>query len=101
MTKSQSSSKETICQEADRLVSGDRQKDYGHPFDNFVQVANLFTAFLGDKLTKPVTAEEASLLLVLLKVAREHNAPKRDNRVDIAGYAKVLDMVIEERARRG
>lgn len=91
---------ETICQEADRLVAGDRQKDYGHPFDAFVIVAKLFTALLDKKLKEPITAEEATLLLVLLKVAREGNAPKRDNRVDIAGYAKVLDLVVEERERR-
>jgi hypothetical protein len=92
--------KESVCQEADRLVSGERQNDYGHPLDNFNKVAGLFSAFLGDKLKEPVTADEAGLLLVLLKVAREGNAPKRDNLVDIAGYAKVVELIQEERARR-
>jgi hypothetical protein len=97
---SKSSSTETICQEADRLVSGDRQRDYGHPLDAFIKTAAVWTAILGDKLTKPITAEEASLCLVGLKVVRETNTPKRDNRVDIAGYAKVLDLIVEERERR-
>jgi hypothetical protein len=97
---SKSSSTESICLEADRLVSGDRQRDYGHPLDGFNKTAAIWTAILGEKLVSPITAEEVSLLMVGIKVARETNTPKRDNRVDIAGYAKTLDLVVEERERR-
>ncbi|HZS29601.1 MAG TPA: DUF6378 domain-containing protein, partial [Candidatus Angelobacter sp.] len=40
--------------------------------------------------------EQVSILLVLLKVAREANEHSRDNIVDIAGYARVREMLDEE-----
>lgn len=87
---------ESILAEADRLVSEDRDADYGHPFDNFVRIANLWSAILG----VGVSAEEAALCMVAVKISRELNSPKRDNRADGAGYFKALDMIVEERARR-
>lgn len=36
--------------------------------------------------------------MIAVKISRECHRPKRDNRVDIAGYAEVLDMVIEFQA---
>lgn len=87
---------ETICQEADRLVSTDRQADYGHPLDNWTQTAALWSAIIGHE----VTAEQGLLCMIAAKISRETNAPKRDNLVDIAGYAKCVDLVIKERARR-
>lgn len=87
---------ETICQEADRVVSTDRRADYGHPLDNWTQTAAMWSAILGVE----VTAEQGLLCMIAAKISRETNAPKRDNLVDIAGYAKCVDLVIEERARR-
>lgn len=86
---------ESVTAEADRIVSLDRQEDYGHPADNFSQIANLWSAVLG----VDVTAKQAILCMILVKVARENFHSKRDNRVDIAGYAKVLDLALEELER--
>ena len=80
---------ETVTQEADRIVSGQRQSDYGHPRDNWGQTAALWSAILGHT----VTPQQAVLCMIAAKVSRESRNPKRDNRVDIAGYAKVLDML--------
>lgn len=94
----------TVLSEADQVVTGDRQRDYGHPLDNFTDIADLWTVVLrkrrGMEEYLPVTAEEVALMMDLLKVSRECNTPKRDNRVDGPGYWKCLDMIIEERARR-
>lgn len=87
---------ETICQEADRLVSTDRQADYGHPLDNFTQTAALWSAIIGHE----VTAEQVGLCMIAVKISRATNAIKRDTLVDIAGYAKTIDLVVQERARR-
>lgn len=87
---------ESVLQEADRLVDGARQADYGHPFDNYSLLARLLAPVFGVE----VTPEQAALAMVQVKVARELHRPKRDNRVDLAGYAKVLDMIHEERERR-
>jgi len=88
---------ETILQEADRLVSDDRREDYGHPLDDFGRVTRMAHALWG---RGPETEEEHAMYMILVKLARQVNRAKRDNLVDIAGYAKTLDLVISERARR-
>jgi len=35
--------------------------------------------------------------MIGVKISRECNKPKRDNRIDIAGYAEALDMVVNYR----
>ena len=81
---------ETILQEAQRLVHGPRQQSYGHPFDDFTRTGRMWGAILGREDVPP---ELVALCLIAVKISREVNAPKRDNRVDIAGYAETLDLV--------
>ena len=88
---------ETILQEAQRLTGGDRNTDYGHPLDDFSKVTGMALALWG---RGPQTPEEHAIYMVLVKIAREANRPKRDNRVDGAGYFQTLDMIHAERARR-
>jgi uncharacterized protein DUF6378 len=85
-----------ILEEANRIVEGDRDHDYGHPFDNLSRVALMWTAILGI----PVDPEDVGLCMMAMKISRQVNRPKRDNLVDAAGYAATVQMVIEERARR-
>lgn len=89
-------STETILQEAQRLVHGDRQADYGHPIDDFSRTAKLWSAILGF----PVTAEQVGLCMCAVKISRLCNGLKRDSLVDLAGYAATVQMVIDERHRR-
>lgn len=88
---------ESILQEAQRLTGGDRNADYGHPLDDFGKVTGMAIALWG---RGPQTPEEHAIYMVLVKIAREVNRPKRDNRVDGCGYFQTLDMIIAERARR-
>lgn len=93
---------ETICQEADRLVSHDRGNDYVHPLEDFSRTGSLWAPILSDwaKMTdgdEPISPELVGLCMIALKISREINRPKRDNRVDIAGYAKCLEMINEKR----
>jgi hypothetical protein len=93
---------ETILEEAQRLVHGDRGNAYGHPLDDFTKSALIMTAVLYDKL-KPgvqVTAFDVPLIMEGVKISRETNAPKRDNRTDGAGYWETLDMAHQEADRR-
>lgn len=87
---------ENILKEADRLTSGARNVDYGTPLDNFTQTARLINAAFGTTFT----AEDVGLLMILLKVSRQRNRKTRDNLVDIAGYARTIEMVQEERKKR-
>lgn len=89
--------KETICQEADRLVSYDRQDSYGHPFHNFTHTGKLWAPILG---LEKVTPEQVALCMIQVKISRECFKSKRDNRTDGVGYFKCLDMINEYRASK-
>lgn len=95
---------ESTLAEADRLVNGPRQESYGHPLDNFTNIARLWQAYLDNQgradADFTLMAEDVALMMDLLKVAREAEHPKRDNRVDGPGYWATLDLVVQERARR-
>ena len=41
----------------------------------------------------PIPPEKVALMMCGLKIVREMHRHKRDNLVDLAGYAKVTDMV--------
>lgn len=82
---------ESVAAEADRLVSTDRQGDYGHPYDDYTRVSEMARILELDVYTP----EGAALFMVLVKISRESNRHKRDNLVDIAGYAKVLELIHE------
>lgn len=88
---------ENILQEAQRLVYGTRQKDYGHPLDDFSKTGKLWSVILGKD---EITPEQVALCMVAVKISRQMNCPKRDNIVDGAGYFGTLALVIEERERR-
>lgn len=85
-----------IADYAVSLVSGDRQNDYGHPFDDFSRTAKIWGAILGTE----VSAEQVALCMVGVKIAREVNRQKLDNTVDGIGYFLTLAMVQQERAER-
>jgi hypothetical protein len=84
---------ESILQEADRLTNGDRNKAYGHPFDDYSKTVGAFNALTGRNLT----VEEGIIFMVCVKLSRETHAPKRDNRVDACGYMNCLQKVAERR----
>lgn len=86
--------KESALQEAQRLVHGDRGEAYGHPIHDFARTAQIWTAVLGTE----VTPEQVALCMVGVKISRECNKPKRDNRVDGAGYFETLQMIYDYRA---
>ena len=72
--------------EANKLVGGDRQKDYGDKVDNHSNIAKLWSAYLDI----PVTAHDVALMMVLLKMARTKlGAVSRDTYVDMAAYGAI------------
>ena len=84
---------ETICEEALRIQGGDRQQDYGDPTPNHDDIANLWNSYIDVAFrqhgTEPkLEARDVAHMMILLKVARNCHKPKRDNWVDMAGYAQ-------------
>lgn len=91
----------SILSEAEELTNGARRQAYGHPLLDYERTAGMVNAALAHKLKEPLTPEEVMVVMILVKVSRQMNAPKRDNLVDIAGYANCIDMAQQERERRG
>lgn len=94
-----------ILQEADKIIHGDRNEQYGHPIDNHGTTAafwNVYLAALRRRGKTELGPEDVCWLNVLQKVSREATtgAGKRDTEVDVAGYAGNAEMIREERARR-
>lgn len=84
---------DSILFEAHRLVHADRGQNYGHPYEDFSRTSKIWSAILGIE----VTPEQVALCMIGVKISRECHRPQRDNRVDIAGYAETLDMVVNYR----
>jgi Domain of unknown function (DUF6378) len=89
---------ETCLQEAQRLVYGDRGAAYGHPIDDYTRTAGMVSAMLAAKLKEPLTAEDLCMVMCCVKLSRQVNKPKRDNMVDLAGYAECTDRIVNRRA---
>lgn len=87
---------ESVLDEAARIVEGARQKNYGAPLDNWTNIARIWSVVLGIE----VTAEQAALCMIGVKVARQAHRSHRDNLVDIPGYALVIEEIVNERERR-
>lgn len=88
---------ETALQEAQRLVYGDRAKAYGHPIEDYTRTGRMWGAILG---LPDIDPRICCLMMAAVKISREVNAPKRDNRVDLAGYAECAERVAVEQDRR-
>lgn len=84
---------ESILLEAQAAIYGDREDDYGTPRDNWTRTAILWTGLLQHKLAdgEHITPEDGLRCMVAVKLARDVHTPKRDNRVDGAGYLALLD----------
>jgi hypothetical protein len=85
-----------ILDEADHITSQERQETYGHPLDNLGLTAALWSVAFGRKFSP----EDVSMAMILVKLARELHMPKRDNLVDICGYARTMEQIRHERKFR-
>jgi len=72
----------TILQEAEALVSGDREKQHGEFYSNAYLTAKLWYGYTG----YDIQPEQVPIMLALLKVARSSNSNNMDNFRDAAGY---------------
>lgn len=84
------------CTEAADMVHGIKGADYGRPLQNFEAVAFAMNAYLRKKYGAQyavLNATDIPIFQIMVKVMREAERPKHDNRVDIAGYAETLEMV--------
>ena len=78
--------KENILQEAQRITHSDRNKDYDDPIRNYEHIAKIASAIL----KKEVTPQDVIMIMIATKLSREQFKHKRDNVVDLCGYAFIL-----------
>lgn len=85
------SARESVLDEAKKIICGDRDKQYGGPEDSFSVISDMWTAYLKGrgKLIGEISAEDVGWMMVCFKAARAATSevPKRDTFVDAAGYA--------------
>lgn len=82
---------EDILAEALRLTSDDRQASYGPPWEDYAKVSAIWSAILGVK----VSAKQAQLCMIGVKLARLAFGDSRDSAVDIAGYIRCYWLTVE------
>lgn len=81
----------SILEEAIETVDG-RMEQYGSPENCFEDIAGMWSIYLGHSITE----RQVAVLMVLLKVCRDRFKARRDNLVDIAGYARCAELVAPE-----
>ena len=84
--------KQDVLDEAGRIISQDREQQYGEATDNFGRIAVMWSAYLGDSIRK----SDVAAMMALVKIARLANEHKDDSWVDLAGYAALGAELSEE-----
>ena len=70
---------------AAKIVTGQRQRDYGNKYENHKNISDLWSAYLG----KEVSANDVAICMLLVKVARLKHRTTEDCYIDMAGYAAI------------
>ena len=81
----------SILSEAEEIVNGSRQSDYGDAKESFSRVATIASVMTG----KELSPEDCCAVLMAVKLVRESFAHRRDNLVDLCGYAELLNRLKE------
>lgn len=91
---------ETVLVEAGHAVDGARERDYGHPLDDFARIVGMVNSLFSHKLAVPFQPEDWPLIMECVKCSRQVNRHGRDNLIDGAGYWRTLEKLVDERERR-
>lgn len=81
---------ESVLQEAERLIHGERRSDYGGMKLSFEMWAGLWDTYLKYRpggYSQGIKPRDVASMMALLKVGRTAYSTKRDNWTDMAGYA--------------
>lgn len=82
----------TILEEAQKIVDGDRAKEYGDMRESFTQIAAFWSAYLD----VDIDTLDVAKMMMLLKISRARNSNGRDSYVDIAGYVACADKLMRD-----
>ena len=87
-------SKKTILEDAQEIVDGKRNTDYGDPCESFEKIASVATMLIDKHCPKCqeeiiLTATDICRILKSVKLIRQAHRYKRDNLIDECGYARI------------
>lgn len=86
-----------ILREAERIITQDRQDQYGNAENCFEDIAGLWTVYFN----RTFTADDVAIAMVLLKVARiKANPAHNDSYVDAAGYVALGGEIVAAALRK-
>ena len=75
-----------ILDAAKKIVTGEREKQYGKPEDNFAVISEFWTTYTGH----PISPEDVATMMALLKIARIRSGNyKADSFIDGVGYLSI------------
>jgi len=82
-----------LLHETAALIDGIKSEEYGNPDTSFRMIASMWSTYKGVEFT----SVDVGMMMVLLKVVRNSRGRhKKDNFVDICGYAALVGSVEEE-----
>jgi hypothetical protein len=78
---------------AHRLITGDRQADYGHPADDYTKVAEIFRGLTGIEMSvQQALCFPLAMKLARMRTNRENLLWHEDSVVDAIGYLGCMAM---------
>jgi hypothetical protein len=83
---------DSILEEAQEILEGDRESDYGDPVANFNRISGIASSILD----YTITPEECVVVMMAVKLSREQYKHKRDNLVDLVAYTEIYNRVKEQ-----
>ena len=86
----------SILAEAEEVVNGSRHSDYGDARESFGRIATIASVMTG----KELSPEDCCAVLMAVKLVRESFAHKRDNLVDLCGYAHIMNELNENESEK-
>jgi hypothetical protein len=86
-------SRTDLLNEAESIINGQRQREYGSAEDSFQIIASYWSTYLGIH----IEPADVSLMMVLLKMGRIPNQgqPTTDTIIDMLGYAAIAGELCE------
>ena len=75
--------RDDILRQAETLINGARAADYGDAKENFQNIADLWSVYLGTT----VSPQDVAVCMIMVKAARLMTSDKSDSWIDICGYA--------------
>ena len=86
----------SILSEAEEIDNGSRHSEYGDAQESLSRVATIANVMTG----KELSPEDCCAVLMAVKLVRESFAHKRDNLVDLCGYAHIMNELNENESEK-